>query len=108
MQKRCTPQSVKRAHRKARTWRNAAEQLNQLYGVNLSHTAWRDFADGRRDITDPETRARLGLRPRACPGCGHKHITRKRGKPRRIREYGYPTEQVKSFAEVLILREAPR
>ena len=46
--------------------------MNELYGVDLPHLTWRDYATGRRDITNPATRAALMLGPRACPACGHK------------------------------------
>jgi hypothetical protein len=108
MKKRCTPQIVKKVYQKARSWRKAAKALNQLYNVKLSHTTWRDYAVGKHDIADPEIRTRLGLGPRACPGCGHKHITRKQAKSKRIRQYGFPAAEVKTFIDVLKLREAMR
>jgi hypothetical protein len=108
MKKRCEPRIVQDTYQKTRSWRKTAESLNALYGVDLSFLTWRDYATGRRDITDPETRARLLLGPRVCPGCGRKHTARRSAKPRRIREYGYPTVEVKSFDEVLRLREAMR
>jgi len=108
MKKRCTPKIVKKAYLKERSWRRAAKVLNELYAVSLSHSTWRDYAEGKRDIADEETRTCLLLGPRACPGCGRKHITRKRSKAKRIRKYGYPTIKVKSFDEVLQLREIPR
>jgi hypothetical protein len=87
MQKRCNPQTVEKTYLQYRSWRKAARALNDLYGVSLSHTAWRDYAQGKHDIADSETRARLMLPPRACPSCGHKHTTRKpTTKPKRIRE----------------------
>jgi hypothetical protein len=46
-----------------------ALELNALYGVNLPHLTWRDFAMKRRDIADPKTRAALLLGPRPCPTC---------------------------------------
>ncbi len=70
MKNRCTPQIVKKAYRKAGSWRLAAKELNLLYGVNLSHLAWRNYAMKRRDITDLEIRAALLLGPRICPTCG--------------------------------------
>jgi hypothetical protein len=108
MKKRCTPQIVMKAHKRTRSWRKTARELNQLYGVNLSHASWSDFAQGRHDIADTETRTRLGLGPRACPGCGRKHITRKQTRRKRIRQYGYPTVEARSFIEALKLREAMR
>ena len=108
MKKRCTPQIVKKAYRKARSWRKAAKVLNQLYSVNLSHTAWRDYAVGKRDIADDERRIQLLLGPRACPGCGRKHINRKRSAAKKIRKYGYPKVEVKSFMEDLKLRDPMR
>jgi predicted RNA-binding Zn-ribbon protein involved in translation (DUF1610 family) len=108
MIKRCTPQIVKKAYLKVHSWRKAAKALNELYRVSLSHATWRDYAEMKRDIADEETRTRLLLGPRACPGCGRKHITRKRSRSRRIREYGYPSAEFKSFDEVLILREPMR
>lgn len=120
MQKRCTPHLVRKTYQNTGTWRKTAIALDQLYGVSLSPATWRDYAEGNHDIADLETRARLGLGPRACPGCGRRHTRssvstattagsiRKQTKPRRIREYGYPPVEVLSFDEVLILREAPR
>ncbi len=108
MKKRCTPQIIKKAYQKIRSWRKTAQTLNELYGVSLSHTSWHDYAIGKHDIANPEIRTRLGLGPRACPGCGRKHITRKQAKSKRIRQYGYPTAEVKTFIDVLKLREAIR
>jgi hypothetical protein len=64
MKRRCTPHVVKRIHKKTRSWRKAADHLNQLYGVSLSHATWRDYAAGKHDIADEETRALLLLGPR--------------------------------------------
>ena len=108
MLERCNPQTVEKAHTEARTWRKAAEALNNFYGVNISHTAWRDYAKGKRDIADPETRARLMLPPRACPSCGRKHAQRKPTATKKIRVYGYPVETVRTFLEVIELHHAPR
>jgi hypothetical protein len=107
MLQRCNPQIVEKAHLQARSWRKAAQALNDLYGVSLSHTAWRDYAIGAHDIADPATRARLMLPARACPSCGRKHATRKQPKQKRIREFGYPIEKAKTFLEVLDLHHAP-
>lgn len=72
MQKQCTPHLVQRSHARVKSWRKAARDLNILFGVSLSHLAWRDYATGRRDIADPKTRAALMLAPRPCPTCGDK------------------------------------
>jgi hypothetical protein len=64
MEKRCNPHMVQKTHLKTRSWRRAAQELNSIYGVNLSHLTWRDYGTRRRDITDPKTRAALMLRPR--------------------------------------------
>ncbi len=72
MKMRCSPRLVQKVYSKARSWRKTAGALNDLYGVNLSHQAWRDYATGRRDIANRATRAALGLEPRACPMCGQK------------------------------------
>jgi len=72
MKKRCSPRFVKKTHSKARSWRKAARELNELYNVNLPHLTWRDYATGRRDITNPATRAALMLGLRVCPVCGNK------------------------------------
>ena len=109
MQKRCNPQIVEKAHSESRTWRNAAKVLNDMYGVSLSFSAWRDYASGRRDIADPKTRARLMLPPRSCPTCGHKKA--QRNKPtatKRTRVYGYPVQKMQTFTEVIELQDAPR
>jgi hypothetical protein len=108
MLQRCNPQIVQKAHLEAQSWRKAAQALNNLYGVSLSFAAWRDYASGRRDIADPETRAHLMLPPRACPSCGHKHSLRKPTKQKKIRVYGYPIEKVKTFFEAIELHNAPR
>jgi hypothetical protein len=108
MLKRCNPQTVEKAYQKTRSWRKTARALNELYNVSLSHASWRDYAKGKHDIADAGTRARLLLGPRACPGCGRKHSTRKRTTAKRIREYGYPKVEVKPFDEVLKLCEAIR
>ncbi len=108
MLQRCNPRLVEKAHLQARSWRQAARILNDLYGVSLSHTTWRDYAMGKHDIADPETRNRLMLPLRACPSCGHKHIAHKLVKQKRIREFGYPIEKAKSFLEVMELHHAPR
>ena len=108
MLERCNPQTVEKARTEARTWRNAAKVLNELYGVSLSFSAWRDYASGRRDIADPETRAKLMLPPRACPSCGRKHAQRKPTATKKLRVYGYPVETVKTLFEVIELQHAPR
>jgi hypothetical protein len=108
MTKRCTPQIVKEAHLQACSWRKAARRLNSQYGVEISHVAWRDYALEKHDIADPEKRARLGLPPRPCPTCGRRHTPRKSSTPRRIREYGYPSERAKTFFEVIELHHALR
>lgn len=72
MKRRCTPQLVRKTHRKTRSWRSAAQELNLLYGVDLPHLTWRDYAVGRRDISDVEIRTALLLGPRTCPACGDK------------------------------------
>lgn len=111
MKLRCNPQMVIKTYRKTRTWRRTATELNQLYDVSLSPATWRDYAKGNHDIADPETRARLLLGPRVCPGCGRKHTAPKsprQAKQKPIRKYGYPVKKVKSFDEVLKLREAMR
>lgn len=108
MLERCNRQIVENAHLQAHSWRKAARRLNELYGVSLSHATWRDYAIGKHDIADPETRARLMLPARACPSCGHKRIMRKPAKQKRIREYGYPIEKVKTFFEMIELHHAPR
>lgn len=108
MQQRCVPQIVEKAHAEMHSWRKAAQALNELYGVSLSHTAWRDYAKGKHDIANPEIRARLMLPARACPSCGHKHTSRKQPKQKRIREYGYPLPKVKAFLEVIEYHHAPR
>ena len=106
MLERCNPQMVENVHSQACSWRKAARTLNELYGVSLSHATWRDYAKGKHDIADPETRARLILPPRACPSCGHKHVAKKQVKQKRIREFGYPIEKAKSFLEVIELHHA--
>jgi len=108
MIKRCNPQKVEEIYLQVRSWRKTARALNDLYGVSLSHTAWRDYAKGEHDIADLETRALLMLPPRACPACGRKHETRKPTKLKRIRKYGYPIEKTKTLVETLDLRHAPR
>ncbi len=108
MPQRCNPQTVAKAHLRAHSWRKAAKTLNDIYGVSLSHAAWRDYALGKHDIANPDTRARLMLPSRACPSCGYKHVTNKRPKQKRIREFGFLIEKAKSFLEVLELRQAPR
>lgn len=70
MKKRCTPQLVRKTHRKTRSWRLAAQELNSLYGVNLPHLTWRDYAMSRRDIADPHVRVALLLGVRKCSACG--------------------------------------
>lgn len=72
MKRRLNPRFVQKARSQARSWRKAARELNALFGVNLHHLAWRDYATGRREIADAATRAALGLGPRPCPRCGHK------------------------------------
>ena len=67
MKKRCSPRFVQKTHEKARSWRRAAQGLNLIYGVNLSHLAWRDYSTGRRNITDPKIRTALLLGPRIFP-----------------------------------------
>lgn len=105
---RCNPQTVEKAYQKTHSWRKTARALNELYEVNLSHSTWRDYAKGKHDIADPATRARLGLGPRACPACGHKHTARKFSRPKKIREYGYPSEKLKTFFKFWNVDEAPR
>ena len=105
---RCNPRIVEKAYQVNGSWRKAARALNDLYKVNISFATWRDYAKGRNDIADPETRASLLLGPRPCPSCGHKSTGRKQSKPRRIRAYGYPIETTKSFVEMLTIREALR
>jgi hypothetical protein len=102
------PQIVEKAHLQARSWRKVASELNDLYGVSLSHTAWRDYAIGKHDIADSETRAHLMLPPRACPSCGHKHAQRKPTKSKRIRTYVNQPEKVNTFIKEIELRDAPR
>lgn len=63
VKKRCTPHFVLAVHKKARSWRKAARELNELYGVNLHHLTWRDHATGRNDIVDLTIRAALLLGP---------------------------------------------
>ena len=108
MLKRCNPQIVEQAHVQAHSWRKAAQALNAMYGVSLSHTTWRDYAKGRHDIADPETRSRLMLPARACPACGHKHTSRKPIKQKKVRVYGFPVEKTKTFFEVSELHDAPK
>ncbi len=108
MLKRCNPQIVEQAHVQAHSWRKAAQALNAMYGVSLSHTTWRDYAKGRHDIADPETRSRLMLPPRPCPYCRQKNTSREQNKQNRIRNYDYPTQRMQSFLEVLNMRESPR
>ena len=109
MATRCNPRIVTEAYHQAGSWRKATRALNELYNVSLSHTTWHDYAIGKNDIADKETRARLGLSPLPCPSCGRKHSARKiTPRAKRIRAYGYPPEPVKSFIEVLNLREAMR
>ncbi len=110
MKSRCTPQSVKKAYRKARSWRKAAQELNLLYGVNLPHLAWRDYGFGRRDISDPEIRAALLLGPRTCPTCGNKpsvHFSRllKRLKPTDLKRWQSMRSQKKYKAAKHFLDE---
>ena len=69
MKTRCTPQIVLKTHRRTRSWRSAARELNSTYGVNLAHVTWQNYATRRRDIADPEVRAALLLGPRTCPTC---------------------------------------
>jgi hypothetical protein len=108
MKKRCTPHLVEQTYQKARSWRKAAERLNQVYGVSLSHTTWRDYGIGKHDLADEETRARLLLGPRPCPTCGHKKIRRKKPRKKQIRKYGYPTERDMNFIRDLKSREPMR
>ena len=108
MAPRCNPRKVMKAYHQARSWRKAAQALNELYNVSLSHTTWHDYAIGKNDIADKETRARLGLGARACPSCGHKHKVRTQAKVKRIRAFGYPLPMVRTFIEVLDMREAMR
>ena len=105
---RCNPQIVEKAHIEARSWRKAARTLNELYGVSLSHATWRDYAKGRHDIADPETRARLMLPARSCPACGHKNAQRRPTARNKIRVYGYPVQKLQTFLEVIELRSALR
>ena len=72
MKRRCNPRFVKKTYSKARSWRKTAQELNDLYSVNLSHELWRAYSTGKREITDTATRDALMLGPRPCPACGHK------------------------------------
>lgn len=72
MKRQCNSRFVRKTYSKARSWRKTAQELNILYGVNLSHELWRAYATGKRDIADHATRAALMLGPRPCPACGHK------------------------------------
>lgn len=89
METRCNPRIVQKAYRETGSWRKVARQLNERFGVELSHTAWRDYAEGRHDIANPATRARLGLGARACPICGRKPIAPRTPRLKRIRTHGY-------------------
>jgi hypothetical protein len=71
MKKRCTPRLVIDLHAKKGSWRKAAKELNEIYGVDLPHLTWRDYATRRRDIVNVEIRAALLLGPRACPPSGN-------------------------------------
>ncbi len=108
MLEQCNPQMIANVHSQARSWRKAARALNELYGVSLSHATWRDYAVGKHDIADPETRTRLLLPARACPSCGHKHTKRKLTTAKRIRAHGYQVEKVKTIFEMPELQNAPR
>ena len=94
MEKRCTRQVVRETYKETGSWRKTADHLNHLYGANLSHTAWRDYATGKHDIADQGTRARLLLGPRTCPTCGHTP-----------RDLEYSTERKESFDQFLKIRE---
>lgn len=108
MSMRCNPRNVNKTYKQAGSWRKAARVLNALYGVDLSHTTWHDYATGRNDIADPEIRSHLGLSARPCPSCGHKHIQRKQARQKRIRVYGYPMPTVRPFVDLLDRLEAMR
>jgi hypothetical protein len=108
MKKRCTPQLVQETYKQAGSWRKAAAVLNQLYAVSLSHTSWRDYAEGRHDVADPNIRACLLLGPRPCPTCGRMHTKRTTSKRRRIRQYSYTPERKRNIFESMALHEAPR
>ena len=106
----CTPQVIKKTHQKARSWRAAAKELNALYGVHLPHLTWRDYATGRRDIADDETRAALMLGPRPCPRCGNKpsvHFSRllKRLNPEDLKHWHRLRNQKKFNAAKEFLNE---
>lgn len=110
MKKRCTPQTVKKTYQKAGSWRMAAQELNLLYGVNLSHLTWRDYGIGRRDISDSGIRAALLLGPRTCPTCGDKpsaHFSRllKRLKPKNLNHWHELRKQKKYKAAKHFLDE---
>ena len=106
----CTPQVIKKTHQKACSWRAAAKELNALYGVHHPHLTWRDYATGRRDIADDETRAALMLGPRPCPRCGNKpsvHFSRllKRLKPEYLNHWHRLRNQKKFNAAKEFLNE---
>lgn len=108
MLKRCNPQIVEQAHVQAHSWRKAAQALNAMYGVGLSHTTWRDYAKGRHDIADPVTRMKLMLPARACPLCGNKPTAKKATRSNKIREHGFSIKKANTFWDVLELHQAPR
>lgn len=106
MLQQCNPQIVEQTHVQTHSWRKAAQALNAMYGVHLSHATWRDYAKGRHDIADSETRSQLMLPPHPCPYCGQKNTLHKQNQ--QIRIYGYPTQRMQSFLDALSTREALR
>ncbi len=108
MLQHCNPQSVEKAYLQARSWRKVVRALNGLYGVRLSHAAWRGYAKGKHDIANPDTHTRLMLPARACPSCGHKHTAYKQNKQKQIRNFGYFATHIQPILEVLNMQEAPR
>lgn len=69
MKRRCTPQVVLKMHKKMHSWRIASRELNLMYGVDLPHVTWHNYAKRQRDIADLEIRSALLLGPRTCPTC---------------------------------------
>lgn len=110
MKKPCTPRLVLIVHQKKRSWRKAAQELNDHYGMNLSHLTWRDYATGRRDIADPEIRSKLLLGLRSCPACGARpslgftHLL-KRMDPRDLKHWNQLRKEKKYHAASRFLEE---
>lgn len=63
---------VKKHYTTSYSWSKTSKYFNELYGINLSKTAYRNWVEVGREPANKIVRLKLGLFSYTCPTCKRK------------------------------------